>query len=108
MTIAMGQWMRILAILLCAAALGLVGCADVSEEAYERIQVGMTITQVQDIMGTEGRREEQRGFSIGASGISGSTSTANRDETFTWESGRQRITVHTRNGVVLSKAKEGF
>jgi hypothetical protein len=108
MTIATTYWKSLLALLVLGVALALGGCADISEESFERIQVGMTITQVQDIMGTEGRREEQRGFSIGASGISGSTSTANRDETFTWESGRQRIIVHTRNGVVLSKAKEGF
>jgi mannose-6-phosphate isomerase-like protein (cupin superfamily) len=98
---------RLLGMLVLAAALLLGGCADVSEDAYERIQVGMAIAEVQNIMGTEGKREEQRGFSISAGGVA-STQSNHRDEIFTWESGRQRITVHTRNGVVTSKFKEGF
>lgn len=103
-----GAWRTFLLVLLAAALCLLPGCADVSEASFERIAVGMEIREVQNIMGTDGRRQEQRGMSISSSGISGQSTTAHRDETYTWESGRQRIIVHTRNGIVTSKHKEGF
>lgn len=99
--------------ILFAAALAmmavlLVGCADVSQESFDRINVGMEIREVQNIMGTDGKSEEVVSRSISAGGIAGTVPSAHRDMIWTWESGRQRIIVHTRDGKVTQKFKEGF
>jgi hypothetical protein len=99
---------RTVALALCLGAMLIAGCADVSEENYDKIEVGMRIGDVQAIMGTDGTREELRGFNIGASGISGASSTAHRDETYTWKSGDREIVVQVRNGIVVSKNRRGF
>lgn len=94
--------------LLAAALLMVPACADVSQESFDRIEIGMEIRDVQAIMGTDGKRSEQHGIGISAGGAVGRTPSAHLDETYTWESGRQRIIVHTRDGRVTSKHKEGF
>jgi hypothetical protein len=109
MSIAMHSSFRILAVAIIAAAAVLcAGCADISEDAYERIEIGMHIDSVRSIMGTDGQVEEVRGTSISAAGVRGSTPSNYRDEIHTWKSGHRSIVVHTRDGVVTQKFKIGF
>ena len=94
---------------LCAcAALLSSGCSEkVSDENYEKIQVGMGLDQVQGFMG-EGEREDVSGVSISGAGIAGGSPAVSKTKTFTWKSGNKQIVVETRDEKVVSKRKVGF
>ena len=79
----------------------LAGCGSrVSRENYERIQTGMTLQQVQDIMGNRGVTSEGVAGAIGD--LAGSASV------YRWVDENRAITVTFINGKVVSKGSEGM
>jgi hypothetical protein len=99
--------------LLAAAALAMIALAascgpTYDQELYDQIQVGMSQSEVEDLLGGAGT--EETGMSITASGIPSTSNRASRNQTFTWKSNdlKQHITVTFKDGKVLNKAKSGF
>jgi hypothetical protein len=98
--------LAVLAVVL--AGLVLVACAKVSDESYSKVKEGMSLSQVQGILG-EGEKEEASGTSISAAGMAGrSSSDASRRQTYSWKDGDRQIIVEFADDKVVSKRKLGF
>jgi len=76
-----------------------VGCSRVTQGNYEKIETGMTVSQVESILG-EGTEETSVGGAIGE--LSGSA------EVLSWGSETKSITVTFVNGKVVAKAQKGL
>lgn len=76
-----------------------VGCSKVSQESYEKIETGMTVSQVESILG-EGTEESSVGGAVGD--LSGSA------EVLSWGDENKSITVTFVNGKVVAKAQKGL
>ncbi|NLX21354.1 MAG: outer membrane protein assembly factor BamE [Phycisphaerae bacterium] len=81
-----------------ALLLGL-GCSKVTSDNYDKIETGMTVTQVEQILG---KGAEETGGAVAIGNLSGSA------KTVTWVSGEKTITVTFANDKVVMKAKKGF
>jgi hypothetical protein len=92
------------AAIVCVLALG--GCDAVNEESYEQIATGMTIAQVEDILG-KGTREDTGGASISGAGI-GASRTDFAQKVYSWKAGNNQIIVTFVDGKVVGKSKRGF
>ncbi len=100
--------MRIVLPALLAALLLLVGCEEkVTLENYEQIEKGMTLAQVEQILG-EGRLEESSGTSLGTGGIPERSRDDVSNRTYVWEEDGKIITVKIIDDKVASKTKRGF
>ena len=102
-------WIGAACLLGGAASIGglLGGCeAQVSAETYAKIQPGMTLQDVEKIMGGKGERQEVSGTSISAAGI-GSTG-SNAPEVWIWKSNRKEVSVTMAAGKVVAISKAGF
>ena len=102
-------WIHAACLLGAAAATGCVlgGCeAQVSSDTYAQLQPGMTLSDVERIMGGKGTRQEVAGMSISAAGI-GSTG-GSPPEVWVWKSNRREISVTMSGGKVVSFSKAGF
>ena len=90
-----------------AASLLLAGCdKKVTAEVYDKITVGMTKTQVENLLGGEGADETASGTSISSAGIgSGNNKT---EQTIVWKDGNAAITVVFKDGKVAQKSKAGL
>lgn len=87
-------------VLTATALVPLVGCgSDVSRENYEKIQTGMTLEEVEAILGP-GERTAGAGGAFGD--IGGSA------QVYQWVEGEKTITVAFVNGEVISKLQEGL
>ena len=78
------------------------GCGkgtDVSQEAYDKIENGMTLAKVQGILG---KGELQTGASGGIGDITGSA------KVYKWVEGDKTITVTFLNDKVTAKARAGL
>jgi hypothetical protein len=83
----------------------LAGCEDtVTQANYDRIQIGMPLHEVEQIMGGKGELESITGTSISGAGI-GSTQTA-PPNIYKWQKGMKMITVTVRDGKVIDKGKD--
>lgn len=86
----------------------LAGCeAKVTPENYDKIRDGMSLAEVQLILG-EGSLEEASGTSLGTGGIPERSSDDIKRQTFVWEEDGKIITVQLVDGIVTSKTKRGF
>lgn len=90
--------------LLAASLLMLVvaGCGqstDVSKEAYDKVENGMTMAQVEDILG---KGELATGASGGLGDMTGSA------KIYTWTQGDKKITVTFVNEKVQTKMQSGL
>jgi hypothetical protein len=97
-----------------AAAAFLAGCgASFDDETYDRIQPGMTLEEVEEILGA-GEKQESGGYGIASSGLlTGVTvNQATTTETvYLWKEGGyggKQIVVKFVEGKVASKTKQGF
>ncbi len=94
--------------LMCVVLLVLVGCEEkVTLEHYEQIQKGMSLAQVEQILG-KGRLEEAGGTSLGVGGIPERTGDDVSNRTYVWEEDGKIITVRIVDDKVASKTKRGF
>ena len=78
------------------------GCGpstDVSKEAYDKVETGMTLAQVQGILG---KGELQTGAAGGLGDITGSA------KIYTWTQGEKKITVTFVNDKVKTKVPSGL
>lgn len=95
---------------LAAIALALAGCgAEINQETYDQIANGMSLSDVERILGGPG--QEQFGMGISSSGLLGSSAEKpTSTQTFVWKSssGRAEIVVTFRDGKVIERAKSGF
>ncbi|MFI5378136.1 MAG: DUF3862 domain-containing protein [Tepidisphaerales bacterium] len=80
-----------------AVLLAMAGCnrVDVDKEHYEKVRVGMTAGQVEEILG-KGNAASQ----ADAGGVD--------TRQLVWKSGEKQITVSFSNGKVVNKVKAGF
>lgn len=86
----------------------LPGCGEdaITQENYDAINTGMTLVQVEGIMGGAGERQVVSGTSISGAGMAGS-STSTQD-IFVWKSGLKEISVTLVKDKVVAKSKSGF
>ena len=88
-------------------ALVLTGCEQkVTSENFDQLEKGMTLTQVEQILGP-GHLEEATGTSIGITGMEQSKDTI-KNRTYSWEEDHKIITVTIKDGKVASMTKRGF
>ncbi|MCC6971890.1 MAG: hypothetical protein IT434_16895 [Phycisphaerales bacterium] len=85
---------RVAMLPLLALVLVLAACdAAISQGTYDQIQKGMTLGEVESILGGKGEEQANAGMSIGAGGTVGST-TATKTKTYVWRAaGRKEISV---------------
>ena len=91
------QWLVLLAA--AAVVLPLAGCNKVNTDNYEKIENGMSIEEVEDILG-KGEKVQGGSLSVGDIDASG--------HTYSWKSGDKVITVTFVNEKVVAKAAEGL
>jgi hypothetical protein len=91
-----------------AAALGLlVACGgDVSQENYDKVQTGMTLDQVEQILGP-GEDQSASGVEISSSGMAG-RAREDRTKTYLWKDGPKQIIVEFKEGKVIHKAPKNL
>ena len=95
---------------LCAAAVLLVspGCeSKVTLESFEQIEVGMDLTQVEDILGGPGEIQEAGGVGIGAEGLMEAQGES-RSQDYLWGDENTGILVKFKDGKVFFKQKMGL
>jgi hypothetical protein len=92
-----------------AAVLLMVACGDkVTDESFDRVATGMTLSEVQGILG-KGEQDDSGGLTINSSGVMGSSNAANSSrQTFFWKNGDRQIIVEFKDLKVVSKRKLGF
>ena len=103
----------ILATAASALVFALAGCGpDISDETYDQIATGMTVDEVNNILGADGVNEVVGGVQTDRSGLVGTTnSQALQDQEYVWkESGLDKpmIIVKFRDGKMVSKRKSNF
>ncbi len=99
----------ILAVVAAAVCVVLAACSgDISQETFDQIRVGMSLSEVQGIMGADGEKQDTTEMSISSAGVLGSKES--RQELWVWTSTnrKQEISVEFRDGKVVSKSKRGF
>src|SRR5690242_8465515 len=91
---------------LFAGALFLAACNNkVNDQNFEKVKDGMTVSEVQSVLG-EGEKDETGGFSIGAGGTMGSSSSAGSSrQTYVWKEDTKQIVIEFKDGKVVSKRK---
>ena len=105
-----GQRLISVAFLLTLCLL-LPGCkkSKVTKENFDKITNGMTLDQVEDILG-KGEKETGDGSNVAAQvgiDVSGPPSNPGAD-TYVWEKGNKKITVHFMNKKVANKQQSGL
>lgn len=102
---------RCLAFVLAGSLSPLAGCEDkLTLENYEQITTGMTLTQVEEILGEGVEQKSEGGFDISAGGIlsSGGGTSTSPVKMYTWGQGGLLITVYFRDGAVVTKSQNGL
>lgn len=93
-----------------ALALVLAACdAAISQGTYDQIQKGMTLGEVESILGGKGEEQATSGMSIGSGGVVGSTGSSST-KTYVWKAaGRKEVSVtFDADYKVKEKNKTGF
>ena len=87
---------------------GLAGCgSDVSQSNYDKISNGMTVDQVESILGKSKEQQSSEmatpGMAAGGLSVPGMSMKA-----LTWKDGSKTISVTFQNDKVMSKAENGL
>jgi len=91
-----------LALILCIA---LGGCEEkLTSENFASIQPGMTISQVEDILG-KGTKQEATGVNISGAGIAGGSRPSEEFLILTWRKGNTHYSVRFKDGKVVEAIK---
>jgi hypothetical protein len=101
------------AFVIVAAMVALSACGpDISDQTYDQIATGMTLDEVNNILGADGENEVVGGVQTDRSGLMGTTNSESLPEqTYVWkESGlnKPEIIVTFRDGKVITKHKNNF
>jgi hypothetical protein len=96
------------ACVLCAAAV-LIGCeAKLSPENFARIKNGMTLAEVQTILGSSGAEDSApSGMTITGGGVAGS-SRESKEKIYVWKEDGVTITVVLVDGKVVEARQTGL
>lgn len=94
---------------LAAAALLFVGCeAKLTSENYARLKPGMTLAEVQTVLGSSGKEDSSpTGMTISGAGIAGSSRESN-EQIYLWEEDGVTITVILKDGKVVETRQSGL
>ena len=85
----------------------LVACEKtVTLDNFNTVAVGMTLDQVENMLG-KGELQVIQGGSISAAGVLGGASQSSQ-ETYTWREGNKEISVTMKDGKVISKSHAGL
>ena len=90
---------QIVLVLVTALLSGAIGCTKVSKENYEKVQSGMSLSEVEGILG-KGTEKAGLGGAIG--NLSGSA------KILTWGDEEKSITITFANDKVVAKAASGL
>jgi hypothetical protein len=108
---ALGSTVRgVAAAALLAASIALVGGCDetLTDENFDRVNVGMSYSEVETILG-EGKREDSGGYGSSSAGIpTGQDSGSSKQQTYTWEEDGKQVVIVFNDGKVQSKSKLGW
>ena len=85
--------------LLVAILAGLTGCSKVSQDNYDKVKSGMTLSEVEGILG---KGTEKSGVSGAIGDLSGSA------KVMTWGDDKKSITITFANDKVVTKLAEGL
>ena len=90
-----------------AAAIGpLAGCEEhLTMENYETIADGMTLSEVETILGGSGEDQTTGGVGIGATGLEGQEAT---EAVYVWTEGDRQVIVTFRDAKVHNKRQIGL
>jgi hypothetical protein len=87
-------------------ACALAGCDDdLTMENYERIERGMTLSQVETILGGSGEDQTAGGVGVGATGLEGQQAT---ESVYVWSDGDRQIIVTFRDAKVHGTRQVGL
>jgi hypothetical protein len=98
-------------IFLFAVCCTLTGCGQskVTQENFDKIEKGMTLEQVEHILGNGTPTGGDGGLVAGQVGIDvGGGARSSSTVEYVWESGQSSITVAIRQGKVIQVRKKGF
>ncbi|MCC6661939.1 MAG: hypothetical protein IT437_13760 [Phycisphaerales bacterium] len=92
------------------AALFLSACGpEINDETYDQIVAGLTVDQVNNLIGSEGEKEVAGGVQISAAGVMSTTNSEHLSEqVYVWkEAGlnKPQIVVKFKDGLMVSKSK---
>lgn len=109
---AVARGARLLVLSLCvmtaaAVVTPMAGCEEkVSADKFALLSQGMTLHDVEKVMGGKGERQEVSGMSVSAAGVAGGATST--QEIWVWKAGRKEISVTMVGGKVGAIAKSGF
>lgn len=89
-------------------SVSLPSCGEdrVSPENFDAIALGMTLGQVEGIMGGAGEKQEVTGTGISGAGLA--TAARSTQDIYVWKSGYKEISVTVVKDKIVSKSKAGF
>jgi hypothetical protein len=95
--------------LVACAVLALGGCeSKLSQESYAKIKKGMTLVEVQKILGGSGEEDSSpSGMTISGAGVAGS-SKETKEKIYVWKEGGATITVVVVDGKVVEARQSGL
>ncbi len=87
----------------------LTACEDkISSKSYDQITLGMTLSDVERLLGAKGEKQDTGGASISASGIVGGPNKSSTQTVYVWKKGMKEISVTIQDGKVTAMGKAGF
>jgi hypothetical protein len=96
-----------LGLALCACVL-LIACeSKVSREKFDKVQVGMTLAQVEDLLGSGSDDTSDGGLTVNSAGVPDISKGA-ADKTYVWKAGSGRIVITFSKGKVVQKQATGL
>lgn len=91
------------------SVMALAGCeSSITRENFARIQKGMTLAEVQTILGGSGEEDSSpAGMTISGAGVAGS-SKESKEKTYVWKDGNATIIVTFVDGKVVEARESGL
>ena len=86
------------------------GIKKVNKESFDQIKDGMTLEDVQDILGKGGQPQGDGSMVAAQVGVDvgGGAGPRNPTVDYVWESGERKITIGIRNGKVVRRLSSGL
>jgi hypothetical protein len=93
---------------LAAIGLTLAGCdTKITQANYDKVTVGMTLGEVQRLLGSGTLDAQPGGVNISAGGV-GDAAKGSTDQTYTWRDGPAEIVITFADGKVVQKRASGL
>jgi len=92
----------------CILLVGLAGCeSKVTQANYDQVNVGMTLGEVEKLLGSGTLDAQPAGVNISSGGV-GDVSRASKEQTYTWRDGSSEIIISFADGKVAQKRQSGL